>query len=568
MKHPPDTPELVERRPVPTGPAVADALFEGILSIAADAIITVDEAQRILHFNQGAEQIFGWTAAEVVGQPLDVLLPARFRESHVHHVRSFGAGAETARRMGHRREVFGLRRNGEEFPAEASISKLTLPDGRTLYSAVLRDVTERKRAEDEQRFLAEASAVLAGSLEYEATLAAVPRLAVPRLGSWCALATVDPADATIHSVTAPHADAGRTPLLEELLRRYPLDWDSPWLAVDVLRTGRAELVPHVTDEWLEARVVDAGQHRLLRLVGVDSLLIVPLVAREQVLGALTLARDVSGGGRRFDEEDLGVARDLAGRAAFAIDNARLYRAAQRATAARDVVLGVVSHDLRNPLSAIAMCASTLRESLTAAVPGGRDLADAIYDSTEWMQRLIRDLLDVAAIDSGHLSLERSLEDIGAIVTRALELLESDAAERGIVLEASVAPGLPRVSVDAERILQVLANLVGNAVKFSQAGGTVRVSAQRMGADVHVAVTDTGPGIPPEHREQMFDLYWHARRTARRRGSGYGLAIARGIVDAHGGRIWVESELGVGSTFAFSIPMDQPEMSPSRSASFT
>jgi PAS domain S-box-containing protein len=530
-------------------------LLAGILSIAAEAIITVDETQTILHFNQGAERVFGYTAAEVVGRPLDALLPDRFRATHRAHVAGFGAGQEVARQMGHRREIFGLRKGGQEFPAEASIAKLDLPDGRRVYSAVLRDITERKRAEQEQRFLAAASAVMASSLDYDDTLAAVSSLPVPLLADWCALAVVEPDD-TIRRVAPPHADPARAPVVAELFRRYPLDWDSPWIAIDVLRTGRAELVADVTDEWLEARVVDAEHLRLTRAAGLASLLVVPLVARDRILGALTCAR--TEGSPRFGEGDLALARDFALRAALAVDNARLYRTAQRATQARDVVLGVVSHDLRNPLSAIAMCARALREHPPANEADRQYLVDAIYDSTEWTQRLIRDLLDVAAIDAGQLSLERRPEPIGPIVQQLRAMFDQAAAERQVALLVDVAAGAPAVHGDGARVVQVLANLVGNALKFTGAGGRVAVRVEPRGGDVLFSVADTGPGIPDEDRPHLFDLYWHARRTARNRGSGYGLAIAKGIVEAHGGRIWVESTPGAGSTFSFTIPAERSE----------
>lgn len=528
----------------------SQAMFAGILEIAADAIITVDADQRIMHFNKGAEQIFGYEADDVIGEALEILLPERFRATHPALVRGFGAGEETARRMGHRREIYGLRRNGEEFPAEASISKLALPDGRTVYSAVLRDVTDRKRIEQDQRFLAEASTVLASSLDYEATIEAVPRLAVPQLGDWCALALAEPDD-TIRRVVAPHADPALQDAFAGMMQRYPLDWDSPWLAVDVMRTGRPAVVTRVTDEWLDGRTVDAEHARLLRVAGLACVMSVPLVARSEVLGAITIAR---GQGRRpFDDADVALATNLAMRATLHIDSARLYLTAQRATRARDVVLGIVSHDLRNPLSAIAMCARALRESPPEAAADRESLAGTIHDSAEWMQRLIQDLLDVAAIEAGQLSIEQHAEPVDAIMERVRAMFARAADERNIALREEIGRELPDVAGDGERIIQVLANLVGNALKFTEAGGAVTLRAEGDDGFVRFAVADTGAGIPPEDLPHLFDLYWHARRNARSRGSGYGLAIAQGIVVAHAGRIWAESEVGKGSTFFFTIP---------------
>ena len=264
---------------------------------------------------------------------------------------------------------------------------------------------------------------------------------------------------------------------------------------------------------------------------------------------LTLAR---GDTRRpFDTADVTLASEFSSRAALAIDNAQLYGSAHRATRARDEVLGVVSHDLRNPLSAIAMCASALRAGAVDAETS-MSLAGTIAESAEWMQRLIRDLLDVASLESGRLTLERRGESVDELLERMLELFGPTAAERGITLHVVRAPEA-RVFGDFERLLQVLANLVGNALKFTDGGGAVTVSATDRNNDVLFQVVDTGAGIPAEHFAHLFELYWHTQHEGRTRGSGYGLSIARGIVVAHGGQIWLESRVGEGSTFSFTVP---------------
>src|SRR6185437_9863141 len=169
---------------------VSEAKFAGILDIAADAIISVDDAQRIIHFNTGAEVIFGYTRGEMIGQPLERLIPERFRAAHAGHMRRFASGTETARRMGERREIFGLRRGNIEFPAEASISRLSTPTG-MLFTVVLRDITERKRVEHEQRFLATLGEELARSLDYDATAQLAANVAVPALADACLLDLLD-----------------------------------------------------------------------------------------------------------------------------------------------------------------------------------------------------------------------------------------------------------------------------------------------------------------------------------------------------------------------------------------
>lgn len=532
----------------------SEAKFAGILDIAADAIITVDAAQRIVHFNQGAERIFAYTASEVIGRPLEMLIPSRHRLAHDGHMKGFAAGAYASRRMGERREIFGLRRGDVEFPAEASISKLSTPAG-WLFTVVLRDITDRVRIEREQRFLAAAGEQIAGSLDYEATVRAAANLAVPEMADACVLDLLDGDQLTRRVVSTDGPECVRESLAV-LAEAGPVGPDSPSRVIDVLRTRQPELVSVVTNEWLEAHTDDRPNVAAAwRALGARSLMIVPLLARERAFGTLTLlavTRD-----RRYEMADLVFAEELARRSALALENARLYHAARTATRARDEVLGVVSHDLQNPLSAIVMGASVLTEHPPADPDGRRQLLRMISESAAWMQRLIRDLLDMSAIEAGRLSIERRPEQAHAIVASAVRMLESAVAERAVALEISVPNDLPLIDVDAARIEQVLVNLLGNAIKFTASGGRIAVRATAGPSAVEVSVADCGIGIPLEEQAHVFERYYRARHATRRRGAGLGLAIAKGIIDQHGGRIWVESTVGEGSVFTFTLPLAQP-----------
>jgi len=539
---------------------VSEAKFAGILDIAADAIISVDDAQRIIHFNTGAEVIFGYTRGEMIGQPLERLIPERFRAAHAGHMRRFASGTETARRMGERREIFGLRRGNIEFPAEASISRLSTPTG-MLFTVVLRDITERKRVEHEQRFLATLGEELARSLDYEATAQLAANVAVPELADACVLDLLDGDQMTRRIVSDCGPEHTRAPLAA-LAAAGPVGHDSPSRVIDVLRTRRAELVATVTDDWLEAHTDDTPNvSAAWRSLDLRSLMILPLVTREHLLGALTLM--AAGPRRLYEPSDLAFAEEIARRLALALDNARLYHAARTATRARDEVLGIVSHDLQNPIAAISMGASVLRDQPPEDEEGRRQLLRMIVDSTEWMRRLIRDLLDVSAIEAGHLSVERQGEPPAAIVAAATRMLGTALAERSLALELSVPDDLPFVDVDAARIEQVLMNLLGNAIKFTPPGGRIAIRATPNASRLEVSVADSGIGIPVEEQAHVFERFWQARHSSRRRGAGLGLAISKGIIEAHGGRIWVTSTPGEGSTFTFTLPLAPASVRASR-----
>ncbi|HYD52658.1 MAG TPA: ATP-binding protein [Gemmatimonadaceae bacterium] len=555
--------DLTERGRIEAAVRESEAKFSGILSIAADAIISVDEQQRIVHFNRGAEEIFGYAAHEAIGQPLSILLPERSVASHHHHVASFAKAPETARRMGTRRQVHGRRRDGEEFPADASISKLQTPSG-MLFTVVLRDVTEQKRLERHEHVLAEAGRRLAGSLDVDHVAREVASLPVPELGDWCLVDLIeDPDDERrpLRRLGSQASDPERDARLRAVESRG-ITWDSPSRVIDVLEHGRAELVSSVSADWLESHAEDGEEVDALLALGARSLLFVPLVVTERVIGAITIG--VGEQRRPLDEADLALAQALAAQAALALENARLYQTAQRASAAREEVLRIVSHDLRNPLSAVSLLARTLLDHPPDDPAERRAAHKNIVDAADWMHRMMQDLLDAAAIDAGRLSIEREPQPIEGIVESALDLFAARAHAKGVSIQRAVDPALPAVNVDGGRIVQVLSNLVGNALKYTPTGGRIEVGAASRGAEVLVWVRDTGAGIAPEHLPRLFERFWHVRGRSRERGTGLGLTIAQGIVTAHQGRIWVESQPGQGSTFYFTLPVAAgPRLMPAR-----
>ena len=401
----------------------------------------------------------------------------------------------------------------------------------------------------EQRFLSEATAILATTLDYRETLEHVARLAVPSIADWCAIDLVE-ADGGLERVEVAHTDPAKVELAHELARKYPTPPDAPRGIPAVIRTGRSELVAEIADDMIHARSRDPEFMRIIRSLGLTSLMIVPLVARQRILGAITFVSAESG--RRFTPHDLELAEELAQRAGLAIDHARLYEDAQRETRIREDVLAIVSHDLKNPLNAIRLASSMLLEM---GEPRGRKLADTIHRATSRMDTLITDLLDMASIQAGRLSLERKPEDADPLIREALDLHEPMCAEKGIALVRTCELPGHQLLCDRHRLLQVLGNLLGNAIKFCSSGDRVTMCGEIVGPCAKFAIIDTGPGIPPEELPYIFEPYWSARRHAKK-GTGLGLYISKGIVEAHEGRIWADSTVGEGTTFHFTIPLAQ------------
>jgi signal transduction histidine kinase len=278
---------------------------------------------------------------------------------------------------------------------------------------------------------------------------------------------------------------------------------------------------------------------------------VPLPASGRLIGALTVM--IAESGRRYGPDDLTLVLELARRAALAVENARLFHEAQQATRARDDMLGIVAHDLRNPLSTILMASELLLDEAQAPERAlAREQIEMLRRAATSMNQLIEDLLDVKRTESGGMNMDLRSMSVAELVANAVEALRPLAAAATLTLESVVTPDLPPVHADPARIQQVLSNLVGNAIKFTPKGGQITIGARRESAtEVRISVRDTGTGMPPDQLPHVFGLYWQARRSDRR-GVGLGLAIVQGIIEAHDGRVWVESQVGIGSEFIFTL----------------
>jgi PAS domain S-box-containing protein len=534
---------------------LSEASIEGI--VIHDRGVVLDVSNRFA-------TMFGYDVEELVGRNVLDFLPAPdWKEVILERVRS---GSEQPY------EMVGIRKDGTRVSVEIHARKAVY-HGRQVRVAAVRDITERKLLEQQTmrlmqeqaaraaaeiagrraELLAEASRVLGTSFDYETTLETLAHLAVPRLADFCTVDMAD-TDGVYRRLGVAHAVDGGEALLRRLDHFSPEDLSERHPLIRVLTTGQPVLVREIKEGALDQLGMPPERLETLKQLDPRSLVCVPLVASGRVIGAVTLVSTVSG--RLFDSDDLAMAEELARRAGLAVENARLFREAQAATAARDEMLGIVAHDLRNPLNTIMMASDIMMElPATAPISEGRRTIEMVRRAADRMNRLIQDLLDVKRIESGRLVVEPRPQSVASVVTEAMEMLRPLATGNSLTLCAEVPADLPQAQIDSPRIHQVLSNLVGNSIKFTPAGGTITLRAEAFGDEVRISVIDTGPGIAPEQLPHLFGRYWQGA-AGDRRGIGLGLAIAKGIVEAHKGRIWVESAVGQGSRFHFTVPISR------------
>ena len=429
------------------------------------------------------------------------------------------------------------------------------PAGSPRVLGVIIDITSAKRAEQRQRFLTEASAALASSLDYETTLATVTRLALRDLADWCAVTIVE-ADGSLRRLAVAVADETLQQHADQLRERFAPVASAREGAARVLRTGQSVLYPQAGDAVLDNLSASEEHLATLRALGLESVMVAPLTARERKFGALTFVSNDPA--RRYESADLALAEELAQRCALAIDNARLYEEAQSAIRVRDEFLSVAAHELKTPLTSLRGFAQL---SLRQLAEQGARTQDRLVRSlriidqqADRLGRLIAQLLEVSRIDTGQLRLECEDLDLANLIRRAVATV---AARNG---GAPIALGsLQQVQawVDPLRIEQVLLNLLDNAIRHSPSTEAVEVSLAAAGGTAEISVLDHGPGIPPESRARMFERFHQAHAHSGTEGMGLGLYISRQIAEAHGGGIRAEFPAGGGTCLVLSLPLTRP-----------
>lgn len=420
---------------------------------------------------------------------------------------------------------------------------------------LVREHVARTEAEESKKrfeFLAEASKLLASSLDFPTTLAIVARLVVPYLADWCVIDTILE-DQSSHYLEVAHVDPSKVELIRSLQQRYPLDPNLPYGTPKVLRTHQSEIYPEIPDSLLQAVAQDVEQLKILQDLGLKSAMIVPLLIRGRAIGTITFVSAESG--RQYGPSDLALAEELAHRTANAIDNARLFHEIQEANRRKDEFLAMLAHELRNPLAPIqnTLHLMTLRSQGNSIL---RQSIDLMERQIRHMARLLDDLLDVSRITRGKVQLQKELLDLSTVVNQAIESSRPFIEARKHQLSISLPSEPIWLEADPVRLEQVFVNLLNNAAKYTDTGGHIWLKLEREGNTAVLRVRDTGIGISPEMLPRVFDLFIQANHSLDRSqgGLGIGLTLVRSLVEMHGGNVSVYSPgLGQGSEFVVRLP---------------
>jgi PAS domain S-box-containing protein len=516
-------------------------LVEGVQDYA---LCLLDENGRVASWNPGAERIEGWTAEEVVGRPNSIFYAPQAVEAGDPD-RELTRAAWRGRLHA---EGWQVRKDGTRFWAESIYTALRDESGALKgFAKVMRDVTERRRAERTQRMFAEAGRIFNQLLEPEMTVAELARLMVPELADGCILYLLASGGRLVPQAVA-HVEADKERLMRELHKRAPPAASGPGGVPRVARTGRSERIEQVTDDTLEQMAQNEEHLRMLRRMGLASMLAVPLSVGGQTSGVLVLLSSQQE--QRFTAADQVFVEELAGRAALALDNARLFQEAQRALE----LIGVASHDLANPLNAMQLLLTRLSKTEREPERLREGLAAALRHSQR-LGQLLHNLLDLSRLSSGKLTLEVSRVDLVEVVREVVERHAEQAAEAGCTISVQ-GPSRMEGHWDRLRLERVVANLLSNALKFGR-GKPVEVGLERQEAGVRLWVRDHGAGIAPEAQRRIFERFEREKSAGRHAGFGLGLYIVRQLVEAHGGTVQVESTLEQGALFTVELPWVPP-----------
>lgn len=589
--------ELLERKK-------SESKFIGLLESAPDAMVIAGSDGTIRMVNAQTERLFGFGRNEIIGEKVEMLIPERFHQKHTFHRQGYVENPKV-RGMGVGMDLFGKRKDGSEFPVEISLSPMKIIDEEgILVISAIRDITKQKVAEAEIKklnenlerlvaertselelalkkekaarsemnqnqlrlaFLTEASAILASPMDYSATMKNLAQMITMNIADWCAIDEVDE-DGTLKRIAASHVDPEKIKFVYELEQKYPPDALASFGIYAVILTGKPELNPNIPGELPGSVARNQEQLKVIRELGLKSSIIVPLLGRNKIYGAITLA--MADSGRFFDEKDLEFAIELARRTSLAIENAKLYKEMQNSNTElenrvfkRTIELETinkeleafsysVSHDLRTPLRSIDGFSNKILKIYGDQFDDqGKDYFMRVINASQHMGHLIDDLLKLARISRIEMHLDEiNLSDLARSI--ASELKESNPERKAnfYIQDNMIA------SCDRNLMHIALQNLLDNAWKYSKNKSETKIEFGNVPKDERLVfyVRDNGVGFDMKYVDKLFGAFQRLHSISEFEGTGVGLATVQRIIRRHQGTIWVDSEVDKGTTFFFTI----------------
>lgn len=545
--------------------------YQDLFELAPDGYLVTDAKGIIQEANRAAASLVNVSQQELVGKPLIIFVAGESRRDFYARLSELLHSKEPRSW-----EVEIQPRKGAIFPAAFRVVAARNFQGKVVNLRwLMQDISDRKRIEKERvaalteaeaaakraTFLAEASRILASSLDWRTTLTNVVNLAVPDFADWCFIDIIENDRIDLSEPVVAAANPEKAKLALELRRLYPPALDGDYGPPKVLRTGEAQLLTEIPDSISALSPQEVEHFRELWQLGAESYMVVPLIVQQRKLGTIAFVSARSK--RRYSQADLAMALELAQRATIAIDHARLYREAQEANRLKDEFLAIVSHELRTPLNAIhgwsqILCQRKLNEQMTAKA------VETIERNAKLQVNLIEDILDISRIVQGKIRLNIRPVSLGSVINAAIENVRPTAEIKDIQIETKLDPRVGQVLGDSERLQQVIWNLLSNAIKFTPASGRVEVRLEQVDSTAQITVSDTGKGISPDFVPHMFERFRQADSSTSRKygGLGLGLAIVRHLVEMHSGTVFAASDgEGKGATFTVQLPIKELQPMP-------
>lgn len=586
--------ELIERKR-------SERQFKGLLESAPDAMVITNGQGIILMVNAQTETIFGYQRSEMIGKAVEILIPQRFLNHHVQHRNEYVENPKT-RAMGAGMALFGMRKDGTEFPVEVSLSPMKLDDNEFMVISAIRDITKQKATEDEikkinenleqlvrertkkledallnekairlemiqnqnrLKILTEISEVFASSPDISKTLEVAATKLLVGMADWCTVEQAEK-DGSFTCMVAVHVNPEKTKDLYDLKLKFPATPGSPLNQIH--QTQKSLLLPQISDDYISKIARSPEHHQLINKVGLKSAVIVPLLVRNKVFGLLTLA--ITGAERFYNEKDFEFAEELGRRTTIALENSRLYtelheinsELEQRVEKRTNELEAInkeleafsysVSHDLRAPLRSIdGFSNKILKEHSAQFNDQAKDYFNRIMNASRKMGVLIDDLLKLARLSRVEMKIE--LTNLSEIALNIInELKETDPGRK---IDFYVQNGMTEYA-DRNLIQIALQNLIGNAWKYSknQNQTSIEFNFFEKNNQLVYFIKDNGVGFDMKYVDKLFGAFQRLHSVSEFEGTGVGLATVQRIIRRHHGNIWAESEINKGTTFYFTL----------------